>query len=268
MERHQTNSSHTRTTAFGIESTTNYNLAQVLDHSPLDFPRPIQQQHVSSKEQQQQFMTLPCAGGGQVDSLINEYEPLYHSSSSNCSSSCSDHGQSRMEPQATGEARRKRTIPKNQERCEMKETNSSITSTNGRLHVSLDEMSKYFHASQMIAARMLGVSVSTLKRRYKEVSHGKRWPYSKMSIHEKKKSLWFYINDENENETTISKECHQVLQKAFHNCTLPTSYYFSDLKMHHKRQVTFQRYVPSNQQQGAVDKIRPDRHQQQRAANK
>ncbi|KAF0979180.1 hypothetical protein FDP41_001523 [Naegleria fowleri] len=68
-------------------------------------------------------------------------------------------------------------------------SSSSSSSSHGRLHVSMEDMSKYFHASQMIAARMLGVSVSTLKRRYKEVSNGNRWPYSKMSLNEKKEKF-------------------------------------------------------------------------------
>ncbi|KAF0977372.1 hypothetical protein FDP41_003364 [Naegleria fowleri] len=120
-------------------------------------------------------------------------------------------------------------------------TSPILPSASCRLQVSLEEMSKYFHSPQSIAARMLGVSVSTLKRRYKEVSNGNRWPYSKMSLNEKKKSLWFYINEEDESETTISNECHLVLQKAFQNCTLPPSFYFSDKR----KKITFLKYRPS-----------------------
>ncbi|KAG2381307.1 hypothetical protein C9374_006296 [Naegleria lovaniensis] len=138
-------------------------------------------------------------------------------------------------------------------------TNSSRTSTTpsqhhqARLPVTLQDMSKYFKASQMIAARMLGVSVSTLKRRYKDVSKGERWPYSKMSTNEKKRSLWFYINDEDEDEKALSQECLLVLQKAFKNCTHSTKYYFSDLSFptnkKNKSSITIVKYTPPNSTQ-------------------
>ncbi|KAF0976218.1 hypothetical protein FDP41_004893 [Naegleria fowleri] len=112
-------------------------------------------------------------------------------------------------------------------------SSSNQTHHSPRLKVNYQEMSKYFHAPQIVAARMLGVSVSTLKRRYKEVSKGERWPYSKMSLHEKKKSLWFYINDQDEDENALSQECLLVLQRAFTNCTLPNKFYFSDLSSFH-----------------------------------
>nr|CAG4709949.1 unnamed protein product [Naegleria fowleri] len=120
-----------------------------------------------------------------------------------------------------------------------------MKNTNVRLHVTHKEMSRYFNASQITAARLLGVSVSTLKRRYKEVSNGSRWPYSKLSTSEKKKSIWFYINDEDENEKSISKECQLVLAKAFQNCTLPSTFYFSDLRKQHRR-VIFYKYIPEH----------------------
>ncbi|KAG2381306.1 hypothetical protein C9374_006295 [Naegleria lovaniensis] len=69
-----------------------------------------------------------------------------------------------------------------------------------------------------------------------------------MSLYEKKRSLWFYINDEDENEKALSQECLLVLQKAFKNCTLPTKYYFSDLSFptnkKNKSSFTIVKYTP------------------------
>lgn len=46
-----------------------------------------------------------------------------------------------------------------------------------RLELSQEELEKHFHVSQQEAAKRLGVSVSTLKRRFYEIFNNMRWPY-------------------------------------------------------------------------------------------
>lgn len=41
-------------------------------------------------------------------------------------------------------------------------------------------MAKYFKYTQSVAAKKLGVSVSTLKRRFYQLDMGKRWPYKRL----------------------------------------------------------------------------------------
>jgi hypothetical protein len=47
-----------------------------------------------------------------------------------------------------------------------------------KFFISEQELSKYYQYSQPEAARLLGISVSTLKRRYYKMHPNKRWPYN------------------------------------------------------------------------------------------
>jgi hypothetical protein len=45
--------------------------------------------------------------------------------------------------------------------------------------ITKEDMMKYFKYTQSVAAKKLGVSVSTLKRRFYQLDMGKRWPYKR-----------------------------------------------------------------------------------------
>ncbi|KAF0977373.1 hypothetical protein FDP41_003365 [Naegleria fowleri] len=134
--------------------------------------------------------------------------------------------------------------------CMLDTFSTTHNHSQSKINVTKKEMERYFGASQALAARLLGVSVSTLKRRFKESYEVQfhRWPYHKLTNLEKRHSLWFYINDENEDEKFISSKCEQVLEKAFENCTLPLEHYFSELKPKpRKKDFTFLNYIPQHE---------------------
>ncbi|KAL9642977.1 hypothetical protein ABK040_010669 [Willaertia magna] len=115
-----------------------------------------------------------------------------------------------------------------------------------KINITKEEMSKYFNAPQVLAARLLNVSVSTLKRRYYEMFKG-RWPYQSLSNTERKKSIWFYVNEEDHPEKLIPNETLMVLQKAFSDCTKPSNeYLISTLQGQDpkKKEIQFLSYVP------------------------
>ncbi|KAG2379382.1 hypothetical protein C9374_007521 [Naegleria lovaniensis] len=132
--------------------------------------------------------------------------------------------------------------------CMLDTTYSTHTNAPSKINVAKHDMERYFGASQVLAARLLGVSVSTLKRRFKESYEGQhRWPYHKLTNLEKRRSLWFYMNDEEDDEKFISPQCEQVLEKAFVNCTLPIEHYFPELKPKPKKKdITFLNYIPQH----------------------
>ena len=64
---------------------------------------------------------------------------------------------------------------------------------------------------------------------------------------ERKKCIWYYINEENEDEKTISPHTLNVLTKAFVDCTLPTIEYFPELRpTPRKKDITFLSYIPQS----------------------
>jgi DNA-binding NtrC family response regulator len=66
---------------------------------------------------------------------------------------------------------------------------------NRRSYVEIrrEDLLKYMNCSQQYAAKMLGVSVSTLKRRFYELNMGK-WPYVENKSIEKKRKIEFLLN--------------------------------------------------------------------------
>ncbi len=92
---------------------------------------------------------------------------------------------------------------------------TNVVKQGRKIVVKEEAVAKYYSCSQILAARLLGVSVSTLKRRYYQLSQGKKWPSKTLSVKERKKSIYFYLNDEEESEKFIDASSMKQLQLAF-----------------------------------------------------
>lgn len=91
---------------------------------------------------------------------------------------------------------------------------SKPTSFCNKIQITRREMAKYFSYPQRLAAQKLGVSVSTLKRRFYQLGIG-RWPYQLMQ--EKRRSnLWSLVSDvESQSEKELSPNTVQTLTRLF-----------------------------------------------------
>ncbi|EFC39882.1 predicted protein [Naegleria gruberi] len=130
-----------------------------------------------------------------------------------------------------------------------------------RITITKEDMSRYFNAPQVMAARLLNVSVSTLKRRFYEMYEG-RWPYQKMPTQERKKTIWYYINEEDEPEKNISDHSLRVLNLAFTDPTQPKVIFFPEeakVDKPRKKDITFLSYVPqSGSGEGNLENVTKD----------
>jgi hypothetical protein len=83
-----------------------------------------------------------------------------------------------------------------------------------------EQLRNHFIYPQPEAARRLGVSLSTLKRRFYELHSGKRWPYNDIKNTLKKRKLRYIVNDRSKPEKYLDQNTLFALSKAFHQCTL------------------------------------------------
>jgi len=83
--------------------------------------------------------------------------------------------------------------------------------------MTLEEMRKYFKYPQPEAAKRLGVSLSTLKRRFYALNMGKRWPYYQFVKVQRKRHLNYILNKQNKPEKLIDNHTIHVLKLAFRN---------------------------------------------------
>jgi len=91
---------------------------------------------------------------------------------------------------------------------------SKPTSFRNKIQITREEMSKYFHCPQRLAAQKLGVSLSTLKRRFYQLDIG-RWPYQ-LTQDNRKRSVWHMINEtESKCEKELSPLTVQTLTRLF-----------------------------------------------------
>ncbi len=126
----------------------------------------------------------------------------------------SDRSQQRQQPQ-----QRHNTSP----------TNSTDTASPTRgtkrgkkiIVLSEQQLRTHYIFSQPEAARRLGVSLSTLKRRFYELHSGKRWPYHDLKPSLKKRRISFIVNKKDLPEKDIDSYTEHVLSLAFRNCTIP-----------------------------------------------
>jgi len=91
---------------------------------------------------------------------------------------------------------------------------SKPTSFRNRIQITKPEMAKYFDCPQRFAAQKLGVSLSTLKRRFYQLGIG-RWPYQ-LAQDKRRRSIWFLVNkEESKSEKELSPGTVQTLNQLF-----------------------------------------------------
>lgn len=87
-------------------------------------------------------------------------------------------------------------------------------SKRGRKEITKEEIKKYFNVSQSKAAKLLGVSVSTLKRRFYSMNMG-RWPYPENRYLARKRSISYICSPNNRPEKQLDPHTLHVLLRAF-----------------------------------------------------
>jgi len=86
--------------------------------------------------------------------------------------------------------------------------------------LSKEDIEKYFSFPQPKAAKLLGVSLSTLKRRFYDTHKGSRWPYSGIKKQAKKRSIAYIMNQKNKPVKLLDPHTLHTLKKAFAGCAL------------------------------------------------
>jgi DNA-binding transcriptional regulator YiaG len=87
---------------------------------------------------------------------------------------------------------------------------------NKKYTITEEDIRKHFNCSQKQAASLLGVSVSTLKRRFYALGLGHKWPYPLAKKQTKKRSLSYILNKKNvENAKFLDNNTLNHLVKAF-----------------------------------------------------
>lgn len=90
-----------------------------------------------------------------------------------------------------------------------------------QIHLEKHEIEQFFSYPQPEAAKKLGVSLSTLKRRFYE-THGKiRWPYCAIKKQCKKRSLSYVMNAKNKPTKLLDPYTISILKKAFRSPDFP-----------------------------------------------
>jgi DNA-binding transcriptional regulator YiaG len=89
----------------------------------------------------------------------------------------------------------------------------------GRKEITKEEIKKYFNVSQSKAAKLLGVSVSTLKRRFYSMDMG-RWPYPGNRYSARKRTISYICSPNNRPEKQLDPHTLHVLLRAFKSSNL------------------------------------------------
>jgi DNA-binding transcriptional regulator YiaG len=88
-----------------------------------------------------------------------------------------------------------------------------------QIYISERQIKAHFIFSQPEAARRLGVSLSTLKRRFYELNGGcggtMKWPYSEIKKIAAKRTIKYILNEREKDATIIDEYTRMVLLKAF-----------------------------------------------------
>jgi hypothetical protein len=77
------------------------------------------------------------------------------------------------------------------------------------------QIEHFYSSPQPQAAKQLGVSLSTLKRRYYEFSGSKRWPYCYYKKNAKKRKLQYILNAKDRPTKQLDPHTLNILKKAF-----------------------------------------------------
>ncbi|KAL0484910.1 hypothetical protein AKO1_011786 [Acrasis kona] len=103
----------------------------------------------------------------------------------------------------------------NSEKASSSSPELELAENTHRINLSRDKIKKYFKCPQGLAARFLGVSISTLKRRFYDLEMG-RWPYQSIPLEQRKKGLYYLINEvEPNNPKHLTDESIAIIQAAF-----------------------------------------------------
>jgi len=87
--------------------------------------------------------------------------------------------------------------------------------TRQKIQLSKEDIERYSNVcSQTLAAKLLNVSLSTLKRRFYELGMG-RWPKVRNQGEDCKRTIYYLLNDEDKNTKFIDSLTMQNLQQAF-----------------------------------------------------
>jgi hypothetical protein len=78
-----------------------------------------------------------------------------------------------------------------------------------------EQLKSMYMYPQPEAAKRLGVSLSTLKRRFYELHNGQRWPYNDIKKILKRRKLKYILNDRNKPTKYLDQMTIHCLQKAF-----------------------------------------------------
>jgi hypothetical protein len=93
--------------------------------------------------------------------------------------------------------------------------------TEKKVELTEQAIARFYNSPQPVAALLLGCSLSSLKRRYYEISKskgesGRRWPYQSLTLKSRKRFIYYVLNcREPEDATTLDKETLEALTKAF-----------------------------------------------------
>ncbi|KAL0476290.1 hypothetical protein AKO1_010898 [Acrasis kona] len=94
-----------------------------------------------------------------------------------------------------------------------------------KVKITKEVLQDYYCYPQVEAAKLLGVSLSTLKRKFYELKIG-RWPHYEARIKERKRSLTYILNaNESNNPKRLDYRTLAVLNEAFADCTKPIRSY-------------------------------------------
>jgi hypothetical protein len=83
------------------------------------------------------------------------------------------------------------------------------------IQIDTKEMERLFIYPQPEAAKRLGVSLSTLKRRFYETHKGKRWPYSHYKKILKKRNISYIVHNRMKPTKQLDPHTLNILKKAF-----------------------------------------------------
>jgi hypothetical protein len=92
---------------------------------------------------------------------------------------------------------------------------SSSSMTSRTIHIDKEQIEKYFSLPQPSAAKKLGVSLSTLKRRFYETHGGTRWPYCGIKKAMKKRTVKYILNTKNKPTKLLDPHTIHTLALAF-----------------------------------------------------
>jgi len=148
-----------------------------------------------------------------------------------------------------------RIVTRPQVSCSRAIDPSKPTSFRNTIQISRSDMEKYFNCPQRLAAQKLGVSMSTLKRRFYQLKMG-RWP-CQLTQDRRRRSVWHLVNEvEPKSEKELCPNTVQTLTRLF-SMNLQEQQLLATQNLSSQRNLSsngseppplkFMRYVPSSE---------------------